>query len=452
MNPRQNHSLPPRPNFAAASGGAGPSRAGGNHHNNTGGVNHGGGGGGGGSGGYPTQGFNTTNSGGYPFGTPLPGYNGNVSGGYPSYGYQSYGYAYPQQGYGAGGYNYAAAAPQHNAYAYGTVPQNQQQQQQHAAPPPPTVPAKRRAPPPSSSAMPSHKPWRNCSHPGCKYTGSGEDVEIHEGDRHLIFPNGKPVERSEEEERYLKSLNGVAPTIQGTGIKLETEEEIAKWIEERKRKWPTKKRAEEKVRMVVSSCDLVPAGRGCVHAPFRELTVRPTKMRQPSRAARTRTSANDHWTPPVPPRNGDASLPPSSSAVPPTVVVVGAVDAAVVRPQVVASASPRGRTRRPTAPRLPPTPRLPLGPHWCPTPRARLATLARHPLPLTRIRPTRTRTLMPTSPLRPRPSPQPQPHQRRLRIPAQSASSLRVPAGAATAPSVGSHTPDPTLPGRRAVP
>jgi hypothetical protein len=32
--------------------------------------------------------------------------------------------------------------------------------------------------------------------------GSGEDVEVHEGDRHLIFPNGRQVERSEEEEKW----------------------------------------------------------------------------------------------------------------------------------------------------------------------------------------------------------------------------------------------------------
>lgn len=62
--------------------------------------------------------------------------------------------------------------------------------------------------PPMPAAIPvttqSVKPWRNCSHPGCKYVGSGEDVEIHEGDRHLIFPNGKPVERSEEEEKWAR--------------------------------------------------------------------------------------------------------------------------------------------------------------------------------------------------------------------------------------------------------
>jgi hypothetical protein len=46
--------------------------------------------------------------------------------------------------------------------------------------------------------------WRNCSHPGCKFVGPGEQVTIHEGDRHLIFPEGMKVERSEEEERYAR--------------------------------------------------------------------------------------------------------------------------------------------------------------------------------------------------------------------------------------------------------
>jgi len=54
------------------------------------------------------------------------------------------------------------------------------------------------------NAVNSVKAWRNCSQPGCKFVGSGEDVEIHEGDRHLIFPAGYKVERSEEEERYAK--------------------------------------------------------------------------------------------------------------------------------------------------------------------------------------------------------------------------------------------------------
>jgi hypothetical protein len=35
--------------------------------------------------------------------------------------------------------------------------------------------------------------------------------------------------------------------IQGTGITLQTEEDIAKWIAERKAKWPSAKRVAEKV-------------------------------------------------------------------------------------------------------------------------------------------------------------------------------------------------------------
>lgn len=48
------------------------------------------------------------------------------------------------------------------------------------------------------------KAWRNCSLAGCKFVGSGDDVEVHEMDRHLIYPPGYKVERSEEEERYAK--------------------------------------------------------------------------------------------------------------------------------------------------------------------------------------------------------------------------------------------------------
>jgi hypothetical protein len=39
--------------------------------------------------------------------------------------------------------------------------------------------------------------------------GSGEDVETHEGDRHLIFPNGRRVERSEEEEKWASHKGSV---------------------------------------------------------------------------------------------------------------------------------------------------------------------------------------------------------------------------------------------------
>ena len=34
--------------------------------------------------------------------------------------------------------------------------------------------------------------------------GPGEEVEVHEGDRHLIFPKAKIMQMSEEEERFAK--------------------------------------------------------------------------------------------------------------------------------------------------------------------------------------------------------------------------------------------------------
>lgn len=99
-------------------------------------------------------------------------------------------------------------------------------------------------------------PWRNCCQAGCAFTGPDETVSIHEGDRHLIFPRGKLVERSEEEERALKRggsarpprpilTNRPNPTIQGTSIRLDTEADIAAWIAERKARWPSKQKLEQ---------------------------------------------------------------------------------------------------------------------------------------------------------------------------------------------------------------
>ncbi|OCF56578.1 hypothetical protein L486_05429 [Kwoniella mangroviensis CBS 10435] len=97
----------------------------------------------------------------------------------------------------------------------------------------------------SGSGKGSVGTWRNCSHPGCKFVGPSEKVQIHEEDRHLIFVNGKMPQRSEEEERYARR-KGPPPPIQGTNITLNTPEEIEKWIAERKAKWPSAKRIQEK--------------------------------------------------------------------------------------------------------------------------------------------------------------------------------------------------------------
>jgi hypothetical protein len=98
-------------------------------------------------------------------------------------------------------YNYANAyQPTATPEGYSYSATYQAAQPAHSEPP--NKRSRPNGPPAPAAPAISVKPWRNCSHPGCKYVGSGEDVEIHEGDRHLIFPNGRPVERSEEEEKW----------------------------------------------------------------------------------------------------------------------------------------------------------------------------------------------------------------------------------------------------------
>ncbi|GAA5828197.1 hypothetical protein JCM11251_002631 [Rhodosporidiobolus azoricus] len=80
-----------------------------------------------------------------------------------------------------------------------------------------------------------------CSQEGCTFRGRTREVREHEEDRHLIYQPGrepKPWSGS------LKPLEGAV--IEGTGIALDTPEALAKWIEERKKRWPSKKVVEEK--------------------------------------------------------------------------------------------------------------------------------------------------------------------------------------------------------------
>jgi hypothetical protein len=45
----------------------------------------------------------------------------------------------------------------------------------------------------------------------------------------------------------MRCLRSPAPPIPGTSIRLETEEDIAKWIAQRRARWPTAARVEERV-------------------------------------------------------------------------------------------------------------------------------------------------------------------------------------------------------------
>ncbi|OXG34850.1 hypothetical protein C359_06307 [Cryptococcus neoformans Bt120] len=169
------------------------------------------------------------------------GYQPNVSGGYPSGGFYPM-YAAPAPSFGQSLFRPPVAANP-EGYSYSTTYLSSPYNQQASTPDPPT----KRQRPNNSNVMTggSAKPWRNCSHPGCKFVGPGDQVEIHEEDRHLIYAPGKAPERSKEEERFAKR-KGPLPPIQGTNITLNTPEDIEKWIAERKSRWPTAKRVQEK--------------------------------------------------------------------------------------------------------------------------------------------------------------------------------------------------------------
>lgn len=128
------------------------------------------------------------------------GYQPNVSGGYPSGGFYPM-YAAPAPSFGQSLFRPPVAANP-EGYSYSTTYLSSQYNQQASTPDPPT----KRQRPNNSNVMTggSAKPWRNCSHPGCKFVGPGDQVEIHEEDRHLIYAPGKAPERSEEEERFAK--------------------------------------------------------------------------------------------------------------------------------------------------------------------------------------------------------------------------------------------------------
>lgn len=137
----------------------------------------------------------------------------NLSGGYGGYQAQTpdlnpaYGYpampAYPQY-------------PSHPYAAYGSFPampnpyqtfgQSLFQQPQQAIPHYPQMPMMQPVEPPAKRQRTDGGgdplSWRNCSMDGCKFVGSGDMVNQHEEDRHLIFRNGPKIELSEEEQRY----------------------------------------------------------------------------------------------------------------------------------------------------------------------------------------------------------------------------------------------------------
>ncbi|KAI0304972.1 hypothetical protein BC826DRAFT_26037 [Russula brevipes] len=67
-------------------------------------------------------------------------------------------------------------------------------------------------------------------------------------DRHLIYPPGWPARKRQSDWDADPSLKGKPIPILGTNVRLDTPEEVAAWIAERKRRWPTAPRVAEKKR------------------------------------------------------------------------------------------------------------------------------------------------------------------------------------------------------------
>lgn len=112
-------------------------------------------------------------------------------------------YSYPQYNYimpNMGNMGNMAQGYMPNAYGY-----NYQQPTHPIEPPAKRARHHQHQPEaPFHSTQNDPKAWRNCSQKGCKYLGPGDEVALHEQDRHLIYPEGYVPERSEEEEAYLK--------------------------------------------------------------------------------------------------------------------------------------------------------------------------------------------------------------------------------------------------------
>ncbi|KAA1111105.1 hypothetical protein PGT21_036620 [Puccinia graminis f. sp. tritici] len=93
-----------------------------------------------------------------------------------------------------------------------------------------------------------------CDYQDCKFEAIQNILDLHREDRHLIFKPGREPKKANP-----KPDGPLNATIQGLGYALKTQEEIDNWIQERKKKWPTKAvitqkkaHAEEKKQKILS--------------------------------------------------------------------------------------------------------------------------------------------------------------------------------------------------------
>ncbi|KAG7450423.1 uncharacterized protein BT62DRAFT_1001248 [Guyanagaster necrorhizus] len=87
-----------------------------------------------------------------------------------------------------------------------------------------------------------------CTYKNCVFTGSQKSVETHMMDRHLIFPPGWDKQKKTDNWDADPSLKGKPMPIQGTTLVLDSPEILDAWLAERKKRWPSDKRVQEKKR------------------------------------------------------------------------------------------------------------------------------------------------------------------------------------------------------------
>ncbi|KAK0465080.1 uncharacterized protein EV420DRAFT_1475311 [Desarmillaria tabescens] len=87
-----------------------------------------------------------------------------------------------------------------------------------------------------------------CTYKNCTFTGSQKSVETHMMDRHLIFPPGWDKQKKTDNWDADPSLKGKPVAIQGTTLVLDSPEVLDSWLAERRKRWPSDNRVQEKKR------------------------------------------------------------------------------------------------------------------------------------------------------------------------------------------------------------
>ncbi|KAG1885816.1 hypothetical protein F4604DRAFT_1572857 [Suillus subluteus] len=184
-----------------------------------------------------------------------------------------------------------------------------------------SVPARTNDRKPDSTSGQTYASWYQpgncrCTRQGCVFTGSKKSVETHMMDRHFIFPPGW---QKKDEWDTDPSLKGKPIAIQGTSLILDSQEAIDGWIAERKNRFPTTQKVEEKKRKLeeaVARGQLTPEDMGLQARRKRRKDDSSFRGQQPRGRGRGRGMGRGSHTSFTVSRTQDTSSPMKSQAAP----------------------------------------------------------------------------------------------------------------------------------------